>query len=209
MRQLLVVTFAIFLAGCGQGDDPPGDATGADARTRALARRTGEMSAEFLEGLVAKMEKDYPPTGHDMWTLVDDLLSHGDNTSNAEFERRLKQVVLKALRTRAENIFAAAFVGRDPPDTDDLKFAITNRTGRKVSEVAGVMQIRGSFGSTVESLKLKVDKPIAVGGQAYCGGHWTLPTGLLDQLTAKNTRYELRFVAARVLYTDGTVEVFP
>ena len=208
MRQILVVILAILLSGCG-GDDRSGDSTETDPRKRALSRRTGQMSREFLEGLVAKMERDYPPTGHDMWVLVDDTLAHGDNPSNTEFERRLTQVVLKALRTRAENIFAAVFIGCDPPGTDDLKFAITNRTGRKVSAVEGVMQIRNSFGSNVQSLKLKVDKPIASGGQAYCGGQWSLPGGLMDQLSAKNTKHELRFVATKVTYIDGTVEVFP
>ena len=208
MRQLLVVTLAILLSGCG-GDDRSGDSAETDPRKRALSRRTGRMSREFLEGLVAKMERDYPPTGHDMWVLVEDILAHGDNPSNTEFERRLTRVVLKALRTRAENIFGAVFIGRDPPGTDDLKFAITNRTGRKVSVVEGVMQIRNSLGSNVESLKLKVDKPVAPGGEVYCGGQWSLPAGLMDQLSAEKTRYELRFVATKVTYTDGTVEAFP
>jgi len=208
MRQILVVTVAILLSGCG-GDDRSPDTSETDHRKRALSRRSEQMSAEFLEGLVAKMERDYPPTGHDTWALVDDILSHGDNPSKAEFERRLKQVVLKALRTKAENIFGAVFIGRHPPGTDDVKFAITNRTGRKVSAVDGVMQIRNSFGSNVASLKLKVDKLMAPGGDADCGGHWSLPAGLLGQLSARNTRYELRFVATKVTYTDGTVEVFP
>ena len=208
MRQILLVTLAILLTGCGS-DERSGDPTETDPRKRALARRTGEMSAEFLEGLVAKMERDYPPTGHDTWALVDDILSHGDNPSKAEFERRLRQTILKALRTKAENIFGAVFIGRDPPGTDDLKFAITNRTGRKVSVVEGVMQIRNSFGSNVESLKLKVNELMPPGGDADCGGHWSLPAGLLDQLSAKKTQYELNFVATKVIYTDGTVEVFP
>jgi|GEM_PF-2130770 len=207
MRQILVVTLAIFLSGCA--DDRSGDSSETDPRKRALSRRTGDMSAEFIEGLVAKMERDYPPTGHDMWVLVDDILARGGNPSKTEFERQLENVVRKALRTRAENIFAAVFVGRDPPGTDDLKFAIANRTGRKVSAVDGVMQIRNSFGANVASLKLKVDKPIAPGGEAYCGGHWSLPAGLMDQLSAENTKYTLRFVAAKVTYADGTIEVFP
>jgi len=209
MRQLLVVTFAILLAGCDRDADRPVDSPDVDHKKQALTRLTEEMSAEFLEGLVAKMERDYPPTGHDMWALADDILSYGDNPSNAEFERRLKKVVLKALRTRAENIFGAVLIGRDPPGTDDLKFAITNRTGRKVSVAEGVMQIRNTFGSNVESLKLKVDKRMAPGGQANCGGHWPVSAGLLDQLVAGDKRYELRFVATKIIYTDGTVEVFP
>jgi len=208
MRQILVVTLAIVLSGCG-GDDRSENASETDPRKRALSRRTEQISPEFLEGLVAKMERDYPPTGHDMWALADDVLSRGDNPSKAEFERRLTQVVLKALRTRAENIFGAVFIGRDPPGTDDLKFAITNRTGRKVSVVEGVMQIRNSLGSNVESLKLKVDKPIAPGGEAYYAGQWSLPVGLMDQLSDEKTKYELRFVATKVTYTDGTVEIFP
>ena len=208
MRQILVVTLAVLLSGCGGNDRSP-DSTETDPRKRALARLTEQMSPEFLDGLVAKMEQDYPSTGHDTWVLVDDILSHGDNPSKTEFERRLKQTILKALRTKAENIFGAVFIGRHPPGTDDLKFAITNRTGRKVSEVEGVMQIRNSFGSNVQSLKLKVDKLMAPGGDVDCGGHWSLPAGLLDQLSAKKTQYQLRFVATKVIYTDGTVEVFP
>ena len=208
MRQVLILTLAIFLSGCG-GDDRSPDASETDHRKRALSRRSEQMSAEFLEGLVAKMERDYPPTGHDTWALVDDILSHGDNPSKAEFERRLEQTILKALRTKAENIFGAVFVGRHPPGTDDLKFAITNRTGRKASVVEGVMQIRNSFGSNVESLKLKVNELMDPGGQADCGGHWPVSAGLMDQLSAKDTKYELRFVATKVIYTDGTVEVFP
>lgn len=208
MRQTLVVTFAILLTGCG-GDDRSPDAAEADPRRRALARRPEGMSAEFIEGLVAKMERDYPPTGHDTWVLADDILSHGDNPSNTEFERRLTRAVLKALRTRAENIFAVVCIGRDPPDTDDLKFVLTNRTGRKVSAAAGVIQVRNKFGSSIESLKLEVDKPIAPGGQAVCGGHWSLPAGLLDQLAAADERYQLKFVATKVAYADGTVELFP
>ena len=213
MRQTLVVTFAILIAGCGRGDDRdadrPEESSGAEARKRALARLPAGMSPEFIEGLVAKMERDYPPTGHDTWALAADILSAGDNPSNAEFERRLRQVVLSALRTRAENIFAVVCIGRDPPGTDDLKFAITNRTGRKASAAAGVIQVRNKFGSSIESLKLKVDKPIAPGGQAVCGGHWSLPAGLLDQLAAADERYQLKFVATKVTYADGTVELFP
>jgi hypothetical protein len=210
---MLLVAFAIFLAGCGAGDDRDTDRTETpsetDPRTRALSRRPEGMSAEFIEGLVAKMEKDYPPTGHDTWTLVDDVLSHVDNPSGSEFENRLKQTVLKALRIRAENIFAIVCLGRDPPGTDDLKFVLTNRTGRKVSAVDGVLQIRSKFGNIIESLKLSVDKPIAPGGELTCGGHWSLRSELLDQLSARDERYQLKFVAAKVTYDDGTVEQFP
>ena len=213
MRQMLVITLAIGLAGCGRGDDRNADRGGessdTDPRTRALARRPDGISPEFIEGLVAKLERDYPPTGHDTWALADDILANCDNPSEAEFENRLRRRVLGALRTRAENIFAVACIGRDPPDTDDLKFALTNRTGRKVSEVAGVIQILNTFGAAVESLKVKVGKPIEPGGQAACRGHWPMPGGLLDQLASADKRYQLKFVAASVTYSDGTVEQFP
>ncbi|MDP6546272.1 MAG: hypothetical protein QGH60_20015 [Phycisphaerae bacterium] len=204
---LLVLASAILLGGCG--DDGSPDPAETDPRKRALGRRSSDMSKEFLKGLVAKMERDYPPTGHDTWALVDDILSHGDNPSKGEFERRLEQTILKALRTKAENIFGAVFVGIDPPDTDDVKFAITNRTGRKVSVVEGVMQIRNTFGSSIASLNLKVNELMDPGSDASCRGHWPLQSGLLDQLAAKDTKYQLRFVATKVIYTDGTVEVFP
>ena len=213
MRKMLLVAFAIFLIGCERGADRDADRTGdspdVDPRTQALARRPVGMSPEFIEGLVVKMEKDYPPTGHDTWALVNDILSHGDNPSGSEFEKRLTQVVLKALRVRAENIFSAVCIGRDPPGTDDLKFVLTNRTGRKVSAVDGVLQIRNKFGNVIEALKLRVDKPMPPGGELTCGGHWSLPSELLNQLSARDERYQLKFISAKVTYGDGTVEQFP
>lgn len=205
MYKTLVILFAIFLAGCGGSDDAPDD--GADAQ--ANAKRPDGMSREFLAGVVERMEKEYPPTGHDIWTLADEVLSHGDNPSNEEFERRLTNAVLAALRVRAENIFAAVCVGRDPPGTDDLKFIVINRTGRPVAAVDGVLQIRSKFGSTVESLKLKIDKPIPPGGQADHRGHWSLPDSLLEQLSEGDKRYQTVFIAGKVTYGDGTVEQFP
>jgi hypothetical protein len=212
MRKMLLVTFAILLAGCGKGADRDADRAEAlpetDPRTHALGRRPAGMSAEFIEELVAKMETDYPPTGHDTWTLVDDVLSRGDNLSNDEFEKRFRHAVLKALAVKAENIFGAVCIGRDPPGTDDLKFVLTNRTGRAVSAISGVMHIRNKFGNTIESLKLSADKPIPPGGELVCPGHWSLPAKLLDQLSAQDERYKIVFVAARVTFADGTTEQF-
>ena len=71
------------------------------------------------------------------------------------------------------------------------------------------MQIIRLFGSSVGSLKLKVDKLMAPGGDAACRGHWSLSGALIEELSAKDTKYELRFVATKVTYTDGTVEVYP
>jgi hypothetical protein len=210
---MLVVTLAIGLAGCGREDDRQADRpdrpADTDPRTRALGRLPDGMSAEVVEALIAKMKREYPPTGQDMWALADDILANIDNLSDVEFEKSLRQGVLAALRVRAENIFAVVCVGRDPPGTDDLKFAITNRTGRKVSEIAGVIQILNRFGAVVESLKAKVEKPISPGGQAACAGHWPMPAGLLGQLAAADKRYQLKFVARSVTYADGTVEEFP
>lgn len=204
---------AIWLAGCGGGDDRDADSreesARADPRTRALGRLPDGMSAEFIERLVAKLKSEYPPTGHDMWVLADDILAHGDNPPNAEFERRLRQRVLSALRVRAENIFAVVFVGRDPPGADELKFVITNRTGRKVAEVSGVVQVLSAFDAKVASLKAGFAKPIGVGGHAAITGHWQLPDGLVEQLAADDDRYQLKFVATSVTYIDGTVEKFP
>ncbi|MDP6635768.1 MAG: hypothetical protein QGG42_12775 [Phycisphaerae bacterium] len=210
MYKTLVVIFAVFMIGCGRGDDSNGgESTDPDPKARALARRSEGISPEFLEGLVAKMEQDYPPTGHNTWALVDDLLSVGDRPSPAVFEKRLRQVVLKALRVKAENIFGIVCIGRDPPGTDDLKFVLTNRTGRNVAGVNGVIQVRTKFGNTIESLKLSADKPIAPGGELACGGHWSLPSALMEQLASGDGRYELKFVAAKVTFGDGTVEQFP
>lgn len=215
MRQILVVIMlAVLLAGCGA--DSSEETTGADARKgaqiargRALSRLTDDMSAEYIEGLVAKMEKDYPHTGYDMWVLADDILSYDDNPSNTEFERRLKHAVLQALRTKAENIFAAVYLGSNPPGTDKLQFVITNRTDRQVSKVVGVMQIRNTVDGNVESMNFKVDKPVDPGRQVVCDTFWTLPTGLHEQLVADDNQYELKFVARKVTYIDGTIEVYP
>ena len=213
MRKVLVITLAICLAGCGREGGRDADSRGqspdTDPRTSALSRRPEGVSVDFLDGLVAKLEREYPPVGHDMWALVDDILATGGSPSETEFKELLRQRVLAALRTRAENIFAVVCIGRDPPDTDDLKFVLTNRTGRKVSEVSGVLQVLNTFGAVVESLNFRVDKPIEPGGQAACGGHWPLPSGLLDQLANADKRYQLKFVARSVTYADGTVEKFP
>ncbi len=205
MRKVLVVALAIVFAGCG-GDDT---AQEPDPKDQAMARRPKNISSEFVKKLVSEIERDYPPTGHDIWTLVNDTLSHPDTVSEPVLAQRLKQVVLKALREKAENIFAVVFIGRDPPGTDDLKFAVINRTGRDVSSLNGVIQVCSSFGAIVQSLKIDLDKPIAAGGRLDCGGHWSMPSGLVEKLAEKDSSYKLQFVASKVTYADGKVEEYP
>jgi len=205
MRKLLVVVLAISFTGCG-GDD---GAQEPDPKDQAMARRPQNISSEFVKKLVSEIERDYPPTGHDIWTLVNETLAHPDTVSEPVLEQRLKQTVLKALREKAENIFAVVFIGRDPPGTDDLKFAVINRTGRDVSSVNGVIQVCSSFGAIVQSLKLDLDKPISAGGQLDCGGHWAMPSGLVEKLAEKDSSYKLQFVTSKVTFADGTVEQYP
>jgi len=207
MCKMLIIALAAAVAGCGgdgsrRGQEP-------DPKTQALAGRHKDISREFVEKLAARIEREYPPTGHDAWTLINDVLAHADTSSEEILEQRVIQVVLKALRVRAENIFAAVFVGRDPPGTDDLKFMVINRTGRDVASVNGVIQVRGSFGATVETLKLNIDKPIPAGGELACGGHWSIPSGLIEQLAETDSKYELKYVASKVTYADSSVEQFP
>ncbi len=206
MRYMLLVSLAITLAGCGQGDERAEDV---DPRTRALARRRDGISPEFIEKLVAKIERQHPPTGHDTWAIVDDVLSHEDTDSANILEQRVTTAVIKALRVKAENIFAVVCLGVDPPGTEDLKFVVANRTGRNVSDVSGVIQVRSSFGAAVESLKFSINEQMAPGGEFTGEGHWSLPPNLLDQLTKDDSRYKLKFVASKVTYTDGTVEQYP
>jgi hypothetical protein len=213
MRKMFLVGFAIFLTGCGadQNTEPVKDAADEpDPKAKALARLPEGVSPEFVETLVAKMEKDYPPTGYDTWAIVDDILVDGDIDSAQMLADRLDKRVLDAVRVRAENIFAAVCIGCDPPGTDDLKFVITNRTGRKVLSVDGVIQIRmRSFGNIIESLKLSVDKPMAPGGELACGGHWSLPPAFIDQLSAEDCPYDFKFVASKVVFGDSSVQQFP
>jgi hypothetical protein len=206
MRKMLVVVLAIAFAGCGGDND---NAQAPDPKDQAMARRPQNISSEFVKKLVSEIQRDYPPTGHDIWTLVNETLAHPDTVSEAVLQQRLTQTVLKALREKAENIFAVVFIGRDPPGTDDLKFAVINRTGRDVSSLKGVIQVCSSSGIVLHSLKLDLDKPISAAGQLDCGGHWAMPSGLVEKLAEKDNGYKLQFVVSTVTFSDGTVEEYP
>jgi len=209
MRNAIAFVMVGFLAGCG-GDSAPTEQTpDADPREVAISKRPVGVAPEFLETLAAKMERDYPPTGHNIWTLVDEALSDGGVTSEQQIETRLKQIVQVALREKAAGVFAVVCAGLDPPGSGDLTFVIINRTGRDVSSLNGVIRIDSSSGISLETLAMSADKPLVAGGQLACRGHWSLKSDLIDEISKPDTEYKLTFIVAKVTYADGTVELYP
>ena len=185
------------------------DKTPRASRTLAMNKRlSGGMSVEWLDNLADELNRLFPSRAHNTWSVIDGMLFDAPDLSKEQFARTMIGVVLRARRTRAENIIGAGAIDRVRDGDDELWVSLYNRTGRKLSAVKGTLEIRDQFKDVIETIEIKFDTVIDGRLKLSQDGRWPLGERTWRIIDNPDKGPNLKFVVRQVIYADGKREVF-
>jgi hypothetical protein len=101
------------------------------------------------------------------------------------------------------------YVGQRETDVGtQLRFRLTNNTGRAIKAFRGGILIYDQSGTQIDGLEAVCDQALDAGASMERSGVWpTVASDTLERLRTSPAEIELRFLVGQIIYADGTREI--